>query len=104
MESGQLPELELPEPPDFPSSPVRASLSKRSSATVEVFISSSPFYFVGVSISNRPFTSEEVSIVSFHLPALAPSTESFLNLDLDLRFFQVPVYFDSRILRPSISS
>ncbi|KAH0896899.1 hypothetical protein HID58_046467 [Brassica napus] len=76
MESGQLPELELPEPPDFPSSPVRASLSKRSSATVEVFISSSPFYFVGVSISNRPFTSEEVSIVSFHLPALAPSTES----------------------------
>nr|VDD21746.1 unnamed protein product [Brassica oleracea] len=104
MESGQLPELELPEPPDFPSSPVRASLFKRSSATVEVFISSSPFYFVGVSISNRPFTTEEVSIVSFHLPALTPSTESFLNLDLDLGFFQVPVYFNSRILRPSISS
>ncbi|KAF3519246.1 hypothetical protein DY000_02062920 [Brassica cretica] len=80
MESGQLPEPELPEPPDFPSSPVRASLSKRSSATIEVFISNSPFYFAGFSISNRPFTSEEVSIVSFHLPALAPSTESFLNL------------------------
>ncbi|CDY20413.1 BnaC02g24030D [Brassica napus] len=104
MESGQLPEPEPPEPPDLPSSPARASLSKISSVTVEIFISSSPFYFVGVSISNRPFTSEEVSIVSFHLPALAPSTESFLNLDLDLRFFQVPVYFDSRILRPSISS
>uniref|UniRef100_A0A0D3EGG7 Uncharacterized protein n=1 Tax=Brassica oleracea var. oleracea TaxID=109376 RepID=A0A0D3EGG7_BRAOL len=104
MESGQLSEPELPEPPDFPSSPVKAFLSKRPSATVEVFISSSPFYFAGVSISNRPFTSEEVSIVSFHLPALAPSTESFLNLDLNLRFFQVPVYFDSRILRPSISS
>ncbi|CAF2062138.1 hypothetical protein Bca4012_100945 [Brassica carinata] len=88
MESGQLPEPELPEPPDFPSSPVRASLSKRSSATIEVFISNSPFYFAGFSISNRPFTSEEVSIVSFHLPALAPSTESFLNLGLDLDFFK----------------
>ncbi|KAF3595028.1 hypothetical protein DY000_02022777 [Brassica cretica] len=76
MESGQLPEPEPPEPPDLPSSPARASLSKRSSVTVEVLISSSPFYFAGVSISNRPFISEEVSIVSFHLPALAPSTES----------------------------
>ncbi|KAF2569585.1 hypothetical protein F2Q68_00026738 [Brassica cretica] len=104
MEFGQLPEPEPPEPPDLPSSPARASLSKKSSVTVEASISSSPFYFSGVSISNRPFTSEEVSIVSFHLPALAPSTESFLNLDLDLGFFQVSVYFDSRILRPSISS